>query len=66
MFKCLECGKKIKTAAAMQRALSNGCPRCKGFDIDLDINAPLPPAVKTVGGVDYNDPPLRRRLLAKD
>jgi hypothetical protein len=35
MFKCLECGRKFKTARAAERAASNGCPGCGGVDIDL-------------------------------
>jgi DNA-directed RNA polymerase subunit RPC12/RpoP len=35
-YKCLECGKKFKTAKAAEKAMDNGCPKCGGSDIDLD------------------------------
>lgn len=66
MYKCLECGRKFRTTKAAERATNKGCPGCGGVDIDLDTDAPLPPTVRTtVHGVavDYDDPPLRRRLL---
>lgn len=68
MFKCLECGRKFKTTKAAERAANRGCPGCGGVDIDLDTDKPLPPTIKiNVGGtvVDYDDPPLRRRMLGK-
>jgi predicted nucleic acid-binding Zn-ribbon protein len=45
MFKCQECGKKFKTTQAAERASNNGCPKCGGVDIDLDVpdNAPGDP-----------------------
>jgi hypothetical protein len=43
MFKCLECGRKFRTALAAERAASDGCQKCGGVDIDLDPDArPLP------------------------
>jgi hypothetical protein len=66
MYKCIECGRKFKTAKAAQRAANKGCPGCGGVDIDLDTDKPLPPTHKTVIGgltLDYDDPPLRRRML---
>lgn len=41
-FKCQECGKKFSTNAAARRAMSAGCPKCGGVDIDL----PLVPAYR--------------------
>jgi hypothetical protein len=37
MFKCLECGRKFRTAASAERASIHGCPNCGGVDIDLDM-----------------------------
>jgi hypothetical protein len=37
MFTCLECKRKFKTAKAAERAVNNGCPKCGGVDIDLDV-----------------------------
>lgn len=37
MFKCQECGRKFKTEKAASRAANNGCPKCGGVDIDLDV-----------------------------
>lgn len=34
-YKCLECGRRFKTATAAERAMSEGCPGCGGSDIDL-------------------------------
>ena len=34
---CLECGKKFATARSAERAANNGCPKCGGVDIDLDV-----------------------------
>jgi predicted nucleic acid-binding Zn-ribbon protein len=34
-YKCLECGKKFKTAKAAEKAMDDGCPKCGGSDIDL-------------------------------
>ncbi len=33
----MECGKKFKTVAAAHRAVSNGCPKCGGTDIDIEM-----------------------------
>jgi hypothetical protein len=38
MWKCLECGRKFRTANAAERAANNGCPGCGGVDIDLDVD----------------------------
>lgn len=37
MWKCLECGKKFRTTNAAHKASLNGCPKCGGVDIDLDV-----------------------------
>ena len=37
MYKCQECGKKFKSAKSAENACNNGCPKCGGSDIDLDI-----------------------------
>jgi hypothetical protein len=37
MFACLECGKKFRTARAACKASLNGCPKCGGVDIDIDL-----------------------------
>jgi predicted nucleic acid-binding Zn-ribbon protein len=37
MFVCLECGKKFRTARAAERASYNGCPKCGGEDIAIDV-----------------------------
>lgn len=37
MFVCLECGKKFKTVKSAEKASYNGCPKCGGVDIDLDV-----------------------------
>lgn len=34
-WRCLECGKTFKTAKAAENAVSNGCSRCGGSDIDM-------------------------------
>lgn len=61
MFACQECGKKFKTVAAAQRAMNDRCPRCGGYDIDLDPSArpSARPAAKPtpagpIPGVDAN------------
>ena len=76
MFKCIECGRKFKTVKAAEKAANKGCPGCGGVDIDLDTSCgspegtqpgSLPPTIKSnIGGtiVDYDDPPLRRRMLS--
>jgi predicted nucleic acid-binding Zn-ribbon protein len=38
MWKCLECGRRFRTARAAERAANNGCPHCGGVDIDLDVD----------------------------
>jgi predicted nucleic acid-binding Zn-ribbon protein len=37
MFACMECGKKFRTANAAHRASVNGCPKCGGVEIDIDV-----------------------------
>lgn len=37
MFACLECGRKFKTMKAAEKAANDGCPKCGGVDIDLDM-----------------------------
>jgi predicted nucleic acid-binding Zn-ribbon protein len=37
MFICLECGRKFRTANAAYKASLNGCPKCGGVDIDIDL-----------------------------
>ena len=37
MYKCQECGKKFKTTKAAQKASNDGCPKCGGCDIDIDV-----------------------------
>ena len=37
-FVCLECGKKFKSAKAAENAANNGCPKCGGVDIDIDLD----------------------------
>jgi len=37
-YKCQECGRKFKTTKAAERASKNGCPKCGGVDIDLDVS----------------------------
>jgi predicted nucleic acid-binding Zn-ribbon protein len=31
---CQECGRAFKTTKAAERALSEGCPKCGGCDVD--------------------------------
>lgn len=38
MFACQECGHKFRSTKAAERASMNGCPKCRGVDIDLDVN----------------------------
>jgi len=44
-YKCLECGHVFKTVAGAMRASSEGCPKCGGVDIDLDVG-PIPTTPK--------------------
>ena len=37
-FACMECGKKFRTIRAAEKASSEGCPRCGGCDVDLDVS----------------------------
>jgi hypothetical protein len=39
MWKCMECGRKFRTAKAVERAANNGCPKCGGVDVDLDVDS---------------------------
>lgn len=34
-FVCMECKKKFKTFKAVEKAASEGCPKCGGGDIEL-------------------------------
>ena len=45
MFACLECGRKFRTAGAAEKASMNGCPKCGGVDIDIDVPSQRPEAV---------------------
>lgn len=42
MFICLECGRKFRTVKAAERAANDGCPKCGGVDVDLDVNLDVP------------------------
>ena len=35
-FKCQECGKTLNLKAA-EKAVRDGCPRCRGVDIDINV-----------------------------
>lgn len=35
VWTCLECSKKFRSLAAVEKAVSVGCPKCGGVDIDL-------------------------------
>lgn len=39
MYVCLECGKKFKTEKAAEKAVDDGCPKCGGTDIDLEVTS---------------------------
>ena len=41
-WKCQECGRKFRTTKAAERASMNGCPKCGGVDIDLDVDETRP------------------------
>src|SRR5262249_20784568 len=58
-FKCLECGRKFKTVRAAERASMNGCPKCGGVDIDLDVS---PDHQRTIDRVEEL---LRKRQAAR-
>jgi hypothetical protein len=36
-FACQECGRKFRSVKAAEKAAFNGCPKCGGVDIDLDV-----------------------------
>lgn len=36
-FQCLECGKAFYSVKTAEKAALNGCPKCGGVDIDIDI-----------------------------
>ena len=36
-FACQECGRKFKTASAAEKASMDGCAKCGGVDIDVDM-----------------------------
>lgn len=42
MWKCLECGKKFKSTKAAKKASFEGCPKCGGCDVDLDVEITSP------------------------
>lgn len=48
-FACQECGKKFKTVVGAERASRNGCPKCGGCDIDLDVLTPAQSADRFLG-----------------
>lgn len=54
MFKCMECGRKFKTAKAAERAAfgDRGCPGCGGSDIDLDPGTKTRPLFLPNGSID--------------
>jgi predicted nucleic acid-binding Zn-ribbon protein len=65
MWKCLECGRKFKTAKAAERAANNGCPKCGGVDVD-DVpeeptEADLDYAYRVHGGSKVSGPPARKQ-----
>jgi hypothetical protein len=66
-FKCLECGKKFRTVAAAERAASNGCPRCGGVDIDVDVEVrrdPFPsPTAMILARPPIDPPPTPRPVF---
>lgn len=37
MYACQECGHKFRTTKAAERAANDGCPKCGGVDVDLDV-----------------------------
>ncbi len=37
LFECLECRRGFATVKAAERAVSIGCPKCGGSDIDLFV-----------------------------
>ena len=51
MFACLECGTKYKTTRSAENAAENGCRKCGGSDIDLDVPEEIYPA--DYGEEDY-------------
>jgi predicted nucleic acid-binding Zn-ribbon protein len=52
----MECGKRFRTARAAERVSYNGCPKCGGVDIDIDVterrNALISRDPQTQPGVD--------------
>jgi len=50
LFECLECGRGFATGKAAERAVSVGCPKCGGSDIDLFVppSPKLPTEPKTL------------------
>jgi predicted nucleic acid-binding Zn-ribbon protein len=59
MFKCLECGRKFKTARAAERAFYHGCPGCGASDIDLDTDPPRKPRRTDPRGLRLHRPPAQ-------
>jgi hypothetical protein len=65
MFVCLECGRRFRTARAAERAADNGCPKCGGVDIDLDVSrASLLPCRKD--GQEQVEPDMRSMRQGPD
>ncbi len=50
-FACSECGRRFLTVRTVLHAVHNGCPRCRGFDINLDAPLVQPSKVRA------EDPP---------
>lgn len=48
MWACMECGRKLKTLRAAERAMSDGCPNCGGVDVDVDVKVEVRVAVGPV------------------
>ncbi len=44
MYKCMECNRRFKTTRAAEKASYDGCPKCGGVDVDLDVDALNEPA----------------------
>jgi predicted nucleic acid-binding Zn ribbon protein len=37
IFACMECGKKFYCVRAAERASYDGCPKCGGVDVDVNV-----------------------------
>lgn len=44
LFECMECGRGFATVRAAERAVSVGCPKCGGSDIDTPTEPKRPPS----------------------